>query len=59
MILNENKNGCTFLRKVMLKKDPQTDEFVVNFVDSVSRFEERFLSDEQKGLLLAILDSLA
>jgi len=32
---------------------------VIAFYDILSNFESRFLDDEEKGLLLTILDSLA
>ena len=32
---------------------------MVNFADCLNQFEDRFLADQDKALLLAILDSLA
>ena len=65
MALRDNKNGCTFLRKVMLKTkiveshNNKTEEPVVNFIENLNQFEDRFLSNEEKVLLISILESLA
>ena len=47
------------MKKVMQKRNPLTGKYVVDFIACLSQFEDRFLGDEEKALLLAILDSLA
>lgn len=58
MNLDDGKNGCAFLRKVIQQTDPLTGKRSVDFKASLAKFEDRFMSQETKDLLLLILDNL-
>ena len=47
------------MRKVLDKRDEETDQLRVNFVESIMAFEERFMEEVDQNFLIRILKSLA
>ena len=57
MALNESKLGCSFLKRVFNKRNDVDGTPRIDFVKTINFFEDRFMSQEDKQLLIRIMKS--